>query len=58
VDTDLDRRTVDADGLEVLDDQVGQIAAAEFRRVEPPQLAHTDFSAVVDRDPGSVVEDA
>lgn len=58
VDAGLDRRAVDADGLEVLDDQIDQIAAAEIRRVEAPQFAHTHFSAVVDGYPGPVVEDA
>lgn len=58
VDARLDRRAVDAHGLEVLDDQIDQVAAAEIRCFEAPQFAHTHFSAVVDGDPGSVVEDA
>jgi len=57
VDPRLHGRAVDADRLEVFDDQIGERALAQIRRIEAPQFANTHFSGVVDGDPGPVVED-
>lgn len=48
VDASLDGRSVDADRLEVLDDQIGEIAITEIGRIEAPEFANTHFSGVVD----------
>lgn len=58
VHADLNGRPFDADSLEVLDYQIGEIAVAEFVGVEPPQLTDAHFSVVVDGDPRPVIEDS
>lgn len=48
MDASLDRRPVDADRLEVLDDQIREFAVTEIGRIEAPEFADTHFSGVVD----------